>query len=136
LLQGSLRFEVEVVEVQRHLNGTRYVSIEGDEEGASGGWAIALNYGRPKDEESSLEEADLALTGPRGSLFAGLESGRTDIVTDDVGGDDRELLELTMRVHGGDGDFADAAGEIRLQGEIMAAAGRLDVIISLDAGRD
>jgi len=123
--QFNLQFQVEVIEDQRQLNGARYVSLEGPGDEEAQGWAIALNYGQSKD--ASLEEADLALTGPNGGIFAGLESGKTDIVTDDVSGDEHEMLELTLRISGGDGDYADAAGEVRLCGDILAGGGRITV---------
>jgi hypothetical protein len=132
MLQCSLEFDVEVVDEQRHLNGMRYIWIEGCASEGAGSWTLALNYGRPKDEESSLEEGDAAITGPNGSIFAGLESGRADIVNDEVSGDERELLSLALRVSGGDGKYAGVTGSALIRGELAGVEGRLTAELSVE----
>lgn len=128
-----LRFDVEVLEDQRQLNGTRYVSLEGAEIPVDGqtasGWTLALNFAQPKD--ASLDEADLTLSSLEGSVFAGLESGRTDIVNDDIGGDERESIDLTLRIVGGDGGYSEAAGQIRLSGDLQAVGGQFEISLLL-----
>jgi hypothetical protein len=129
VIQPVLQFQLEVLEDQRQLNGSRYVSLEGLDEDPSGDWTVTLNFGQAKD--LTLEEADLSLAGPRGRIFAGLDLGSADIVTDDVGGDEVEQLDIALLVSGGEGDFADVIGEVHVRAELSADRGRCELSISI-----
>jgi hypothetical protein len=130
----ALTFAAEVVEQQTLLNGTRYLSIEGEAESDAGVWAMALNFAVPKEAGAPLDEGDLTLTGPSGSLVAGLESGETAIVMDDPGEDEQQRLDLTFAVSGGEEGFAAVAGTVLLRGLLTGSSGRLDVQLALEAG--
>lgn len=127
-----LQFDAEVVDEQRLLNGTRYVSIEGVTSEDVDGWSLTLSYAQPKETDADSEEGDLTLSGPLGTIVAELESGRAGIVIDENDGEEREVVDLSFRVSGGDGSYADGAGEVRVAGTLLAAAGPLDVLVSLD----
>jgi hypothetical protein len=129
---AHLQFDVEVLDDQRQLNGTRHVSVAGTSAstpaGEPLGWSLDLNFVQSKD--GSIEEADLTLSGADGRIFAGLVSGGTDIVTDDIGGDERELLNLILQVDGGDGAHAGDAGEVRLAGDLRGISGQFDIALA------
>ncbi len=128
----TLNFDAEVIEQQTLLNGTRYLSIDGEAEDEAGTWELALSFAQPKEPGAPLNEGDLTLTGPDGSLVAGLESGETAIVMDDLGEDERQRLDLTLAVNGGEGAFEAAAGTVRVQGLLTGGSGRLDVRLALE----
>jgi hypothetical protein len=127
----ALSFEAEVVDEQTLLNGTRYVSIEGASESDAGSWTLALNFAEPKESGAALDEGDLVLSGPEGSIVAGLESGETAIVMDDSGEDEQRRLDLSLAVTDGEGGYAGATGEVRLCGVLVGGSGHLDATLSL-----
>jgi hypothetical protein len=127
----SLSFNTELVEEQRLLSGVRYVTLEGDSETDFGAWTITLNYGQPKELRGSVDEGDVILAGPGGSLFGGLQSGRTDLVTDDLSGDEKERLDLRFLLNAAEGEHEGAGGSIRIRGELTAGQGQLEVEVAL-----
>lgn len=131
-LDTTLEFEAEVVEQQRLLNGAEYLSLQGQGEGIP--WSLSLSFERPKESGAAMTDGDLTLTAPQGVLFAGLESGRADIVIDEIAGDEQTTLKLSFQIHGGEGDFEDAAGAVALQGEIAGAQASLRLTLSLEPG--
>jgi hypothetical protein len=113
-----LHFEAQVVEDQRLLNGARYLAIEGEAEHEGTPWTLTLSFERPKGADSPIEEGDLTLAAPTGALFAGLESGGTDMVFDEAAGAERDVYELVFRVNGGDDQFQDWQGQIGIRAEL------------------
>jgi hypothetical protein len=128
----TLEFEAEIVERQRLLNGAEYVSLEGRGSGPNENWRLALNYARAKESGAPAEEGDLTVEGPGGSLQAALESGRVDLVTDELGGDEQELLTLDLRFEDGDGEFSRAAGSARIRGKVVGSEAWLELTLELD----
>jgi hypothetical protein len=126
-----LSFNAELVEEQRLLSGVRHVTLEGDSETELGAWTITLNYSQPKELRGSVDEGDVILAGPGGSLFGGLQSGRTDLVTDDLSADEQERLDLEFLLDAAEGEHEGAGGRIRIRGELAAGQGQLEVEIAL-----
>lgn len=120
-----ITFNAEIVDEQRQLDGARYVALEGVDE--SGAWFLSLTYGYPKGQESALAEADMTLTGPSGTILAGLESGRTDIVNDDVGGGELETVDVLLQASAGEGEYDGFVGVLRLRCELVGSQGTVSV---------
>jgi len=128
----TLVFDTEIVERQRLLDGAEHVWLEGRAAGRGDPWILSLNYARPKEPGAAMEEGDLTLEAPDGTLQAALEAGRIDIVVDEVAGDERELLALALRVEDGEGEFQHATGSARVRGEVSGDEGRLELTLELD----
>jgi hypothetical protein len=121
----AIRFEVEILDEQRQLSGSRYVSLEGVSlgEGAKSNlWTISLSFAQTLDGD--VQEGDLTLVSAFGSIFAGLDSGNCDSVPDETQ-DERDEIELSMRVVGGEGDFAGLEGTVSVQGAFRVDGGEL-----------
>jgi hypothetical protein len=128
----TLLFEAEIVEKQRLLDGAEQVWLEGRADLSAGTWLLSMSYVRPKEAESALDEGDLALDAGSGTIQAALESGHVGAITDDVAGDERDVLKLVFRVEDGDGDFEGSQGLIRVEGAVSGAMARFEATLELD----
>ena len=113
------------------LNGMRYLSLEGRAEDDESGWTLSLSFGRPKEPEAGVEEAELTLSSADGDLVGVFEQGRFDPVIDELTSAERERLDLSFHLDGGEGAFAGVAGRVHLYGELSGEEGALHAELDL-----
>lgn len=106
-----------IVDRQSFLDGARHLTIEGEDRPPTG-WQLSLSF-RWSVQSEVVTEGDLSLTEPDGGeLQASLATGRASEVTDEEGNVNAAQIDLTFMVSGGEGRFANAAGDLRLTGTI------------------
>jgi hypothetical protein len=131
MLDLRFEFDAELTDEQSLLNGKRSVSIEGEATHDGDPWFLSLTFERPKSPSGPIVEGDLTLTAQAGIVVAGLESGRVDMVIDDILGDERDVMELVFRPLGQDGALEGLAGRIELSGELAGGRAMLRIRLQL-----
>lgn len=134
--QASLEFAIEMTNEERLLDGRRIVSIEGVSADEAGRWSLAFGFGQPEPPNPGVDEGELTLLGPEGDLFAVLEGGRIDRNVDEDTVEELEQLDIFFRIAGGERDFEQAQGYIRIQGALRGDEGSLSMIIDLTGAND
>lgn len=124
-------FDADVTEEQRLLNGTRYLSLEGETAGEDEVWLLSLNFGQPKEPGAPISEGDLTLSGPDGEFFASVFEGHIELEVDEVSGAEREALSLNLRIEGGEDAFDGAQGTVRLAGALSGGRAELRAEIAI-----
>lgn len=134
--RAVLNFAIEVTNEERLLDGRRIVSIEGVSAEGVGRWSLVFGFGQPEPPNPSVDEGELTLLGPQGDLFAVLDGGRIDTIVDEDIVEELEQLDILFRIEGGERDFEQAQGYIRIHGTVSGNQGSIGILIDLTDAND